>query len=156
MNVLTRSICIVALVSAVAAAQDHAFSTKRSYSPPHSKDSFVLVFGSQSIQRGSDYSTRTAALKYQKVKRIRDLAWFSTREGCFANAAPKIIASLKETEKPQDVLAKEEDRLGGRNLTAAQQLSRQQTQLTWQPDETVWGLFDKLRGEGHLSSVKCH
>lgn len=155
MKRLPRSIWLLGLFSALSVAQETGFSTRSDHAASHSKDSFVLVFGKQSIERGPDYSTRASALDYQRAKHVRDLVWYSTSGGCFVSVDPKVIASLKETEKPQDLLAKDQVRVGGTDLPAAHQLSLEQNRLTWQRDEVVWSLFDRLQKERRLTQVKC-
>ncbi len=154
MKRLSQSVCLLALTSALSATQDADWSTRGNHAVMHSKDSFVLVFGKDSIQRGPDYSTRASALDYQKTKHVRDLVWFSTGDGCFVSIDPKVVASLKETEKPQKELADKEARVGGSDLKLARQLSLEQDRLTWQRDEIVWSLFDKLQKEGRVTAIK--
>lgn len=154
MKAYSQAVCLLAIVSAVNAAQHADWSTRGGHAAAHSKDSFVLVFRRESIARGPDYSMRASALEYQKKKHLRDLVWFSTGAGCFMSNDPKVVASLKETEKPQKELGDQEARVGGSDLKLARQLSLEQDRLTWQRDEIVWSLFDRLQKEGRLTAVK--
>jgi hypothetical protein len=156
MNAVLNSLYLLAVISSLALTQGPDWSTRGTHATLHSKDSFVLVFGKQSIQRGPDYSTRASALDYQKRKHIRDLVWFFTADGCFMSDDPGVIAGLKETEEPQEALGKRQARVGGSDLELAHQLAQEQNQLTWQRDEIVWALFDKLRKEGRLKAVSEH
>lgn len=69
------------------------------------------------------------------------------------SADRKVMVGLKETEKAQDVLGEQEDKVGGSDLAVAAQMSREQTRLSWQRDEVVWRLFDRLQAEHRLTSV---
>jgi len=154
MNALCHSLYPMAVISTLILAQDPGWSTRGTHAASHSKDSFVLVFGKRSIPRGPNYSTRASALDYQRMKHLRNLVWFSTSDGCYVSDDPKVVASLKETEEPQDALAERQARVGGSDLKLAGQLAREQNRLTQERDEIVWSLFDKLRKEGHLTAIK--
>jgi len=154
MKALSQSVYLLAIVWALSAAQDADWSTRGNHAALHSKDSYVLVFGKDSIARGPDYSIRASALEYQKKKHIRDLVWFSTGAGCSVSIDAKVVASLKETEKPQKELSDKQIRVGGSDLQLAHQLSLEQDRLTWQRDEIVWSLFDRLQKEGRLTAIK--
>jgi len=145
-------ICVVGLLSSFSLAQNAGFSV-RGHAALHGKDSFVLVFGKESIERGPEYDTRAMALRYQKTKHLRDFVWFATSDGDFVSVDPKVIAGLKETEEPQETVGGEQARVGGTDLSLAHRLSEEQNRLTWQRDELVWSLFDRLQTEGRLTRV---
>jgi hypothetical protein len=93
MKRLSHSVCLVALISSWSVAQGLNWSTRSNHAAMHAKDSFVLVFGKDSIQRGPVYSMRATALDYQKTRHVRNLVWFSTGDGCFVSTDPKVVAS---------------------------------------------------------------
>ncbi len=152
---LIRTVCAITLFSGLSAAQKDNFAIRQSHATAHAKHSHVLVFRKLSIQRGPNFSVRAEALRYQKGRHLKDLVWYSTAEECFTTSDSKVMASLKETEVPQEELAKKEMRGGGSDLNLAHQLSREQTRHSWQRDEIVWSLFDKLREQARLSPVEC-
>ena len=70
------------------------------------------------------------------------------------SADSKVMAGLRETEKPQKELSDKEIRLGGSDLKLARQLSQEQNRLSWERDEIVWSLYDRLRKENRLTPIQ--
>jgi hypothetical protein len=92
------------------------------------------------------------SLRYGKKLQVRDLVWFSTKEGCFAAVDPESIRGIREFEKTQKQLDKRWARVGD-DPALSRELQQRQKQHTVQRDEFIWSLYDKLKKDRRLVAV---
>lgn len=147
--------CILLMTAAIASAArqfDLKAGDDRTLNS-HKADSFVLVLGKTVIQRGPDFSQRQRAVGYSKRNHLRDLVWFSTPDGYFVINDRTVLSGIRELEKPQEKLAREQGKVGGTNLEIAKKLSQEQNRLTWERDVHVWQIYERFRHDDRLLKI---